>query len=183
MDLLNLCGGIPSPDITGLRVEIFATFASAFAVKISCDQYEASRSLDFSIGRIDNNYLFVNTPSQGLGTHLFLNQVQAARALGFRRIHVTAMAPSEDEPEWNGHYFWACLGFHNAEQEEYREWAAEMGRDEPTLHALVQTEEGRALWKATGVTWIGDFFLEGEPDCIARLKTHLQRKGIDVTIH
>lgn len=180
--LLNLSGGIPSPDITGLRVEIFATFSSAFTIKIYCDQYQASRNLDFSIGRIDNNYLFVNAQGQGTGTRLFLNQIQAAREMGFRRIHVTAMAPSEDEPDWNGYYFWACLGFHNAEDEEFLEWAQAMGRNEPTLSALMQTEEGRALWKATGYTWIGDFFLIEDYYCIACLKEHLNRKGIDFPI-
>jgi hypothetical protein len=179
--LLNLCGGIPAPDVSNVRVEIYGTYSSAFTIKVFTDQYEAYRSVDFSIGRIDNNYLFVNEQGDGLGTNLFLNQYQAARALGFRRIHLTAMAPFEDEPHWNGHYFWACLGFRNADTAEFAAWATAMGRDEPTLTDLIQTEEGREMWKRTGFTWLGDFFL-AEHDCITQLKTHLQRKGIAIEI-
>jgi hypothetical protein len=181
-DLLDLCGGIPSPSITGVRIEIFATFSSAFAVRICSDQYEAVRNMDFSIGRIDNNYLFINEQGKCIGTNLFLNQFQAARDNGFKRIHLTAMAPSEEEPDWSGYYFWACLGFQHADVNEFEAWAKTMGRKEPTLSDLMQTETGRMLWKATGFTWIGDFFLTEGYKCITHLKAHLQRKGIDFPI-
>lgn len=181
-DFLNLCGGVPLPSITNLKVDIYATYSSAFTVKIFSDQYETVRSMDFSIGRIDNNYLYVTEKGQGIGTNLFLNQFQAARERGFKRIHLTAMAPYDDELRWNGYYFWACLGFHNSDVEEFHVWAQKMNRKEPTLSALMQTDEGRDFWKATGFTWIGDFFLEGY-DCIKHLKAHLQRRGIDFQIN
>jgi len=181
-ELLNLCGGIPAPTVSGLRVEILGNGTSAFSVKVFADQYEAVRTIDFSIGRIDNNYLFVNEPGQGFGTNLFLTQFQAGRARGCRRIHLTAMAPFDDEQHWNGYYFWACLGFRNADVAEFSEWAHEMGRPEPTLTDLMQTEEGRNFWKATGFTWLGDFFLADGPDCIAQLRAHLERKGIDFPV-
>lgn len=181
-DLLNLCGGIPSPDITHFKAEIYATYSSALTIKITSDQYEAVRSMDFSIGRLDNNFLFVNDQGKGLGTNLFLNQLQAARNFSFRRIKVTAMAPSEDEPHWTGYYFWACLGFQNSDVEEFQEWARAIGRKEATLSVLMQTKEGRECWKNNGFTWIGDFFLAQDHNCIYQLKNHLNRKGIDFLI-
>jgi hypothetical protein len=181
-DLLSLCGGIPSPAVTHFRAEIHSPFHDAFAVRIESDQYEASRNMDFSIGRLDNLFLYVNDPGQGLGTNLFLNQFQAARERGFRKIHLTATAPSEDEPNWTGYYFWACLGFQNREIEEFQVWAHKMKRTETTLSALVQTEEGRDFWKIHGYTWIGDFFLSEGHDCINHLKAHLNRKKIDFPI-
>jgi hypothetical protein len=58
---------------------------------------------------------------------------------------------------WTGYYFWAGMGFHNADVEEFEAWARAMNRDEVTLDELMQTEEGRKLWKEAGFTWIGDF--------------------------
>jgi hypothetical protein len=93
-----------------------------------------------------------------------------------------AIAPSKYDDEgtaWYGYYFWANLGFQNVEINEYREWAAEMKRKEPTLSELMQTDEGRELWKNIGISWIGEFFLaEGHP-CYKYLRLHLKRKGIE----
>jgi len=181
-ELLNLCGGIPSSSITNINVRIHATYASAFTVKILTDQYEAVRSMDFSIGRIDNNYLYVTERRQGIGTNLFLNQLQAARKKGFKRIHVTAMAPYDEDTAWAGYYFWANLGFENADIDEFVAWAEEMGRTEPTLNALMLSEEGRYLWKTTGFTWIGDFYIIDGHNCFKYLNAYLQRKNIEFII-
>jgi hypothetical protein len=178
LDIINLCGGIPSPDITNARVLITATYVTALSVKITTDQYEVARNMDFEIGRIDNNFMEAYEKGQHIGTNLFLNQVQTARQHGFRKIHVTAMG-REDELDWDGYYFWANLGFENTDIIEYQNWAADMGREEPTLSELMQTQAGRYLWKKTGFTWIGNFYLADEHPCMAYLKKHLQRNGID----
>src|SRR5260370_41630218 len=54
----NLCAGIPSPNITNIRVVITATYTSALCVQVITDQYEVSRNMDFDIWRIDTNYMF-----------------------------------------------------------------------------------------------------------------------------
>ena len=81
-DIINLCGGIPLPDITYVHVVITATYASALSVKITTDQYEVVRNMDIEIGRIDNNYMYVYEKERGIGTNLFLNQLQTARRCG-----------------------------------------------------------------------------------------------------
>jgi hypothetical protein len=64
-DIINLCGGMPAPDITNARVIITPTYASALSVKINTDQYEVARNMDFEIGRIDNNYMHVEEKGEG----------------------------------------------------------------------------------------------------------------------
>ena len=180
-EIVNLCGGIPSPVITNIRVVITATYASALCAQVITDQYEVSRNMDFDIWRLDNNYMYVKNKGQGIGTNLFLNQLQTARKYPFEKLNTIATAP-DDELAWDGYYFWANLGFENKDINDYREWAKAMGRKEPTLSELVQTEEGRSLWKRTGFTWIGAFYLATGHPCMDYLRRHLQRKGINIAL-
>lgn len=177
-DIVNLCGGIPAPTITSIRVIMHATYTSAISVRVFSDQYEVVRNMDFQIGRIDNNHMVVAQPGQGLGTNLFLTQVRSARDHHFKRLHMTALTP-DDERNWTGYYFWAELGYENTDTDEFHAWAVEMGRDELTLSELVQSASGRQLWRQTGFTWIGNFYLTDDHPCMAYLLQHLQRQGID----
>jgi hypothetical protein len=177
-DIVNLCGGIPGPDITSIRVQITATYTSALAVKIVTNQYEVTRRIDFEIGRINNDFMLVHHRGLGTGTNLFLTQVQTARRFHFRQLHVNAIAPDE-ELDWTGYYFWAELGYENKDVEEYLAWAAERNRTEKTLSELVQSEAGRKLWRKDGFSWIGNFYLAESHTCMGYLKRHLERKGID----
>ena len=179
--IVNLCGGIPSPDVTNIQVVITSTYSSALCAQVITDQYEVSRNMDFDIWRLDNNYMYVQDKRQGIGTNLFLNQLQTARKYPFEKLNTIATAP-DDELAWDGYYFWANLGFENKDIDDYREWADAMGRVEPTLSELVQTEEGRNLWKRTGFTWIGAFYLASNHPCMDYLRRHLQRRGIDFVL-
>jgi hypothetical protein len=183
-DVVNLCGGIPSLDISSFYIKISSQYHSAITVEIETNLYEVVRAIDFEIKRIDNNFMFVYDKGNHIGTNLFLNQLQTARSFGFKKIHINAMAPQHhDETIWDGYYFWANLGFGNSDIEEYKEWAAEMGRKEKTLSDLMQTEEGRALWKKAGFTWIGNFFIETGHRCWKYLENHLRRKGIQIDLN
>ncbi len=88
----------------------------------------------------------------------------------------------EDGLDWGGYYFWAKLGFENTDIGEYKAWAAEMGRKEPTLSELMQTKIGRELWKNTGFTWVGNFHLAKDHPCSGYLQKYLQRKKINVDL-
>ncbi len=150
-------------------------------LKINTDQYEIARNMDFQLGRIDNNYMHVENKGKGIGTNLFLNQLLTARKHGFKRLYMVAFAPSDDLA-WYGYYFWANMGFENSDVAEYRDWARAMGREEITLSELMQSESGRELWKKTGFTWIGNFYLSKGHPCLSYLRMHLQRKGIDLNL-
>lgn len=160
---------------------ITPTYSTALSVQITSDQYEVARNMDFEIRRIDNNYMYVHEKGQRLGTNLFLTQVHTALKYQFRKIHLTAMGP-EDGLNWNGYYFWAVLGFENTDIAEYQVWASTMGRAETTLSELVQTESGRTIWKETGFTWIGNFYLAKGHPCMKYLLQYLRRKNIDLML-
>jgi len=166
-DIVDLCGGIPTPYITGIRVTINGTSSTALSVQIFTDQYEVVRNMDFEIGRIDNNYMYVEQKGQGLGTNLFLTQFRTARKYNFKKIHLTAMGP-EDGLNWNGYYFWAELGFENTDIDEYKAWAVRMGRDEPTLSELMQTQEGRDLLEKHWI-YLDRQFSPGEKSSLFRI--------------
>jgi len=178
-DIIDLCGGIPMSHISNIHVTIRATYSTALCAQVVTDQYEVARNMDFEIGRIDNNYMYVQEKGQGIGTSLFLTQIRTARKFNFKKIQVTAMGP-EDGLDWQGYYFWANLGFENTDIAEYKAWAAEMGRKEPTLSELVQTKFGRELWKNTGFTWIGNFHLAIDHPCSDYLRKYLLRKKLSI---
>lgn len=182
-DIVNLCGGIPLANITKIKVDISSQYQPALCVQIKTDQYETVRTMDFTLKQIDNNIMIVSDEAKGkhIGTNLFLNQLVTARVHDFEKLHTIAVAPSKYDDEgtaWYGYYFWANLGFQNMEPDEYRAWAAEMQREEPTLSELMQTDQGRELWRNTGISWIGEFFLAQGHPCYHYLKLHLKRKGI-----
>ena len=58
-----------------------------------------------------------------------------------------------------------------------------MGRKEATLSELMQSESGRQLWKKTGFTWIGNFFLADGHPCLDYLRKHLRRKKINFEVN
>jgi hypothetical protein len=184
-EVVNLCGGIPSPDISGISVRISSEYQAALNVQVETDQYEVARIIDFDLRRIDNQIMVVEEEAQGkhIGTYLFLNQVLAARDCQLERLRTIAMAPSlydEEGMDWCGYYFWAELGFQNSEPELYAQWARENKRPEPTLSECVQTEAGRRAWRSSGSSWVGEFFLAKDHPCFYYLKRHLKRKGIEV---
>lgn len=179
IDIVNLCGGIPSMKIKVFNIDISSQYKGAISVGIKTNLYELTRSIDFDTNRIDNNYMLVYDRGNGVGTSLFLNQYHAARKLAFNKLHTTALAPSADT-KWYGYYFWANLGFENSDYEEYRDWTKIFDRKEETLSELVQTEEGRRVWKQYGFTWIGDFYLADNHKCSGYLMQHLKRKRISI---
>lgn len=183
-DVVNLCGGIPLPTITGIRVDISSQYAGALTVQVSTDQYEVIRTIDVDIRRIDNRVMIVTPEARGrrIGTNLFLNQLQTARRLKFIKLRTYTRAPSlydEEDQDWQGYYFWANFGFENKEQEEFRKWAIARNRPENSLNELMQVEEGRNLWKQEGFGWTGEFRLGEGNNCFAYLTVYLKRKGID----
>jgi len=183
-NVLNLCGGIPLPTITNIQVDISSQYKGALTIQISSDQYELIRMIDMDLRRIDNRVMVVEQEArgQGIGTNLFLNQVEAASQGQFIRLRTFTQAPSafdDEDLDWQGYYFWANFGFVNIETEEFNQWATLRGREEVTLNDLMQSEEGRELWKQEGFAWTGDFILQKGHACFIFLQTYLQRKGID----
>jgi GNAT superfamily N-acetyltransferase len=184
IDVLNLCGGIPLPIISSINVNISSQYSGALTAHVATDQYEVIRTIDMDIRRIDNRSMVVDQEARGMGigTNLFLNQIKEARQRHFVKLQTFTRAPSlydDEDQDWQGYYFWANFGFINTEVEEFNQWAAARGRHELSLTELMQTEEGRNLWRQHGYSWIGDFILEEGHACSTFLTAYLNRKGID----
>jgi hypothetical protein len=184
-DLINLCGGIPSKEITECRVEIISGSRDIVHIKIFTDLYEVVRSIDFEYGLIDNHFMLVYKKGLNIGTRLFLNQVKTAIKRQFKKIKTTAFAPHPDEDTvWLGYYFWGKVGYKMLpdEQIEFQKWAKEFGRSEGSLRELLLTNEGCELWKKYGYTWIGEFYLDGRGNCLHYLTHYLRGKNIPFEI-
>ena len=183
-DVLNLCGGIPLPTISGIHVNISSQYAGALTAQVTTDQYQVIRMIDSDIRRINNRIMVVDQEARGMGigTHLFLNQVQAARYWQFVKLRTYTRAPSpydDEDKDWQGYYFWANFGFVNTETEEFNQWAITRNLHDTSLSELIQSEEGRNLWRQEGYPWIGEFILDKKHVCSTYLKAYLNRKGID----
>ena len=183
-DVLNLCGGIPLPTISGIHVNISSQYAGALTAEVATDQYQVIRTIDMDIRRIDNRSMVVDQAlrGRGIGTNLFLNQVQTARQWQFVKLRTYTRAPSpydDEDKDWQGYYFWANFGFVNTETEEFNQWAAARNLHETSLTELMQSEGGRNIWRQSGYSWIGEFILDEGHICSTYLKAYLKRKGID----
>lgn len=64
-DILNLCGGIPLPDISNIRVQIYPQYPSALVVTVNTDQYEVIRLIDFEVKLIDNHFMVMAGAERG----------------------------------------------------------------------------------------------------------------------
>jgi GNAT superfamily N-acetyltransferase len=181
--VLSLCGGIPLPTISSIKVHISSQYVGALTVQVIADQFEVIRSIDFDLRRIDNRSMIVDTSERGkgIGTNLLLTQIITARQLQFIKLQTVALAPSvyDEDQDWQGYYFWANFGFINVETEEFTRWCRERNLDPTTLNELMQTGDGRTLWRADGYTWIGEFILTAGHSCFDYLDLYLRRKGID----
>lgn len=148
-DVLNLCGGIPLPTISGIHVNISSQYAGALTAEVATDQYQVIRTIDMDIRRIDNRSMVVD------------------------------QAFDDEDKDWQGYYFWANFGFVNTETEEFNQWAAARNLHETSLTELMQSEGGRNIWRQSGYSWIGEFILDEGHICSTYLKAYLKRKGID----
>jgi hypothetical protein len=185
VDLVNLCGGIPSAGVSDLKMEVSTTSEETVHVKIFTDLYEVVRSIDFELGIIENSFMLVYKPGQSVGTNLFLNQVREARSRKLVKLRTFARATEEyDDLEWLGYYCWGRLGYKMRydEQPKFRDWLHSFGRSETTLSDLLATKEGCELWRKHGYGWLGEFYLADNTETMNNLRNYLRVKGIQFNL-
>src|ERR1700730_2852181 len=83
-DLINLCGGWPSPQIRSFTCFIKSVSSETLNINIETDLYKVERRINFESGLISNILMEVFESGKGIGTRLFCNQVREARRKGFR---------------------------------------------------------------------------------------------------
>ena len=180
-ELVNLCGGIPSVEISALKAEINTTSEETVHVRIFTDLYEVVRSIDFELGFIENSFMLVYNPGQSIGTNLFLNQVRAARSRKLIKLRTFARATEEyDDLEWGGYYCWGRLGYEmrHDEHSKFQDWLLNFGRSETKLNELLATKVGCELWRKHGYGWLAEFYLNDAAETMSNLRNYLQAKGI-----
>jgi len=122
--------------------------------------------------RITNEYFRDGKQSGISGTELFGLQVKNAQAAGFRKLQV--YAGGYKVGTMNGYYTWLRFGYKPYGNEKKTnlvdslppEAVAIYNKSPKTfspngkLTGLMQTAEGRALWREYGSSWYGDFDLK-----------------------
>lgn len=183
-DLLELCGGIPIPDLQFLHVTIDSASEHTLRVAVASDRYSAFRTINFSSKRIFNDTIRVFTKGEHIGTSLFINQVVVARQLGFRRLTVFAADYDVDE-RIDGYYRWARLGYQMTDRNDLEDFVDLMRycpSPAKTLSELVLTESGYAFWKEQGFAWNGEFLLADGSPSMVHLQQYLEIKGIVILL-
>ena len=182
-DLINLCGGWPSPHIRSFTCLIKSVSAETLNIKIETDLYKVERRINFESGLISNVLMEVFESGKGIGTRLFCIQVKEARKKGFRKMTTIAVSP-DGISDWVGYYCWARLGYqmHPSDHEEFMEMMNSLHRPETNIQELLETGSGREIWRRDGFTWQGEFYLQDTSQNMTYLKTYLCEKNKDYEI-
>lgn len=189
-DLIQLCGGIPSQQITEMDLTITTVSIDALKVEIATEFYYVARTIDFNNGVISNDLMDVFDEDEFTGTTLFLFQVQYARKKGFHELRTQAQSREYDTgvagKEWDGYYRWARVGYQMydpAQLKRLNELLQQGKRSEKTLGELVlslDNDEGYTFWKKAAVdfTWDGKFELKDNSVSMTHLRKYLVKKNI-----
>lgn len=103
----------------------------------------------------------------GEGTKIFSEMVDRFDKAGFKSI---AGELSRDRG-MNGYYTWARLGFKPTDEVRDR------NDNKVNLLKLMQTPEGRALWKKDGETWMGNFDIRAGSSTRKILEAYMREKA------
>jgi len=184
--VINLCGGVPSADISSYDLTIHYINDTTIQCTIATNLYSAIRRINLGLRVIFNDFLEVTRAAQGngLGTRLLCNQVKTARARRFRRLDATAAGPDGSDVNWQGYYTWGRLGFQMdpEDHEDLMIMLSRIGRPETCLWELLQNQEGQALWRRDGFTWHGSFELHEGSQSLTWLQGYLVDKKKDYDI-
>jgi|SRR6478752_1713589 len=163
-EVLNLTGGLVEP---GLRIDRLRfnhdVDPNGYRVELKTNKYEVIRTIDFKNKTIYNESMrvFPEYRAQGLGTWVFNNEVQQAKALGFKTISTYA---DRAESMTNGYYTWPRLGYKMVEDYQtedrqddpinaidmVRNIADDNGIEANDITQLMSTQKGRDVWKREG---------------------------------
>lgn len=143
-----------------------------------------SRLLNFDEKKVTNEEFLLDVDlekGKGIGSDIFINQVEQFKKLGFKTMET--MACRKDESQ-NGYYTWARLGYDISQpsksHEEFLNTVKDSDnkqiKDSKSLHELMSFKEGRDFWKKYGFTFLGIFDLNDKSDSIKILKAYQQSK-------
>lgn len=157
-------------DISGTNIKPVITINS------TDNNVHLRRTLLLEVHEIENDRIEIKNQAEGTGLKIFYEQVQQAKALGFKQISCIA-AKSE---EMNGHYTWARVGYIISEEdkEDIENYLRNCGyrgeMKEP--HKIVLDPEYKDWWKTNGITWTGIFSLDDNSESMEILINYFNEK-------
>jgi hypothetical protein len=179
-ELVNLCGGIPVPELHDVKVTAESVSKSAINVVVNCSLFTVSRRIDFGLKRIYNANMRVFNPGNDIGKTLFINQMKAASGRNFNSLTTYAQGNIGDE-QWEGYVFWAKIGFIMTDWDDIEDFEDMMRyypKPELTLGELVLDEKGCDFWRRDGFGWRGKFLLWDDSESMKQLRNYLDLKGL-----
>lgn len=152
---------VGAPD--NAKVSKIVSFKGRPVINIKHPDFDASRTLyKDKDGKkvIENTEFFMKKSAQGkgIGTQVFTDQVNYAKANGFDYIKCHAARESPKPPPFNGYYTWARMGYDQSLTPKVvavgqaHIWKAtrEKFPEAKTVLDVMSTKEGRDYWKANG---------------------------------
>lgn len=184
-DIIEFCGGIPSPSVSFVKILFQTNSQHSFTVQIDTDMFCSKRSFDFEQKVVYNEKLVLWNPDDkgtNIGCMMLINQIKKATSLNFTKILLYAKGGVKSIPPgfWNGHYSWARLGFLMSPSYYpiYEKHIANTEFANKSLRSLMKTKKGRLFWKNNGCSWLGTFDTQHGSESMSILRKHLIRKGI-----
>ncbi len=107
----------------------------------------------------------------GLGTRMFAEVVEAARAFGFKEI----IAYADNDKGRNGHYTWPRLGFDKLFTERDKERLPDQLKHFTRLSDVMDQEQARELWREKGIAFEMRFDTTLQSRSMQRLNEALER--------
>lgn len=169
-DLIGLTGiyGYSTVDPKEMEVEahFYETDPDEIHVWVNYDGIRLNRIVNFAQKLIKNeSFLNVKATQVGIGTNVFLSQIQHARDRGFKTIEVTAQkANINGSIPYVGHIVWAKLGFSMSEDSKAQ--FDQILKNTPydgivsNVFDLISTSKaGETFWTVSGDTWHGSYDL------------------------
>jgi hypothetical protein len=183
--IVNLCGGIPIA-VTNYIIMIVSQSRHVISVKIECDQYNTSRTIDFEAGEITNVLMEVYDKGNRIGVALLANQVIEATSQGFQSLEVHAAGGIGWPPEWDGYVYWAKTGYSMNEEShtKFEKWLEEHGLYGMSLFDLANDKinGGSNIWSKEGFDWHGFFDLKSNSENRKLLRKYLAERELSANV-
>lgn len=124
---------------------------------------------------IDMQKLVLEQQGKGISAFALRQQVRTAKMLGFKEFEAFAIGDIND-PNHNGYYTWARLGFNAAIPTKLRNKLPENLKNAQELADLMETEQGRQWWYEYGSDIAVRFDLSDNSKSLKILRTYLWDK-------
>lgn len=174
--------GIDQTQLAGARVFVNRV-GTGVEVTIETDAFELMRGYKRGpTGELVANHanLEIYDTGRGLGTGLFVRQVEEARRAGFTKITTYAAGNAREAATggYNGYYTWPRLGYDGPIPRNLAGRLPPNLQGARTVQDLFATAEGQEWWRQAGEYTYLEFDLAEDSRSLQVLDAYLQAKGL-----